>query len=94
VRQGRKELKMKEDQQAEKKKFLRSKKGFLNPGIVRAITFYIITSCVILSVIVCILAIWNFARTDVFWRMIATFTVIAVGSAVFAFVNNIFGIED
>jgi hypothetical protein len=85
---------MKEEQHPEKKKFLRSKKGFLNPRIVRAITFYIITTCVILSVIVCILAIWDFARTDVFWRMIATFSVIGVGSAVFAFVNNIFGVED
>ena len=85
---------MNAEQKPEKKKFLRSKKGFLNARIVRAITFYIITTCVILSVIVCILAIWDFARTDVFWRMIATFSVIAVGSAVFAFVNNIFGVED
>ena len=85
---------MKAEGQTEKKIFLRTRKGFLNPRIVRAITFYIITTCVILSVIVCILAIWDFARTDVFWRMIATFSVIAVGSAVFAFVNNIFGFDD
>ena len=69
-------------------------KGFLNPKIVRAITFYIISACVIFSVLVCILAIWDFAETDSFWRMIATFAVIAVGSAIFAFVNNIFGIDD
>jgi hypothetical protein len=75
------------------KTFIRSGKGFLNPRVVRAVTFYIITTCVILSVIVCILAIWNFARTDAFWRMIATFAVIAVGSAIFAFINNIFGID-
>jgi uncharacterized integral membrane protein len=68
-------------------------KGFLNPRIVRAVTFYIISACIIFSVAVCILAIWNYAKTDVFWRMIATLGVIAIGSAVFAFVNGIFGIE-
>jgi len=69
-------------------------KGFLNPRIVRAVTFYIISACIIFSVAVCILAIWNYAKTDVFWRMIATLGVIAIGSAVFAFVNGIFGIEE
>lgn len=69
----------------------KSGKGFLNSRIVRAITFYIITSCVIASVILCILAIWEFADPDVFWRMLATFFVIAFGSGVFAVINNIFG---
>ncbi len=69
-------------------------KGFLNPKIVRAVTFYIISACIIFSVAVCILAIWNYAKTDVFWRMIATLGVIAIGSAVFSFVNGIFGIEE
>jgi hypothetical protein len=77
-----------------KKRILRSSKGFLNAGLVKAITFYIISLCLIASVIVCILAIWDYAETDAFWRMIATFAVIAVGSAVFAFVNGIFGTED
>ena len=69
-------------------------KGFLNPKVVRAVTFYIISACIIFSVAVCILAIWDYAKTDVFWRMIATLGVIAIGSAVFAFVNGIFGIEE
>ena len=68
--------------------------GFLNAGIVRAITFYVISACIILSVIMCILAIWDYAQTDVFWRMMATFGVIAIGSAVFAFVNGIFGVDE
>ena len=62
---------MKDEQKQEKKKILRPGKGFLNSKAVRSITFYIITACVILSVIVCILAIWDFARTDVLWRMIS-----------------------
>lgn len=78
------------EKQIKKKK----NKGFLNPRIVRAVTFYIISACIIFSVAVCILAIWNYAKTDVFWRMIATLGVIAIGSAVFAFVNGIFGIEE
>ena len=69
-------------------------KGFLNPKVVRAVTFYIISACIIFSVAVCILAIWNYAKTDVFWRTIATLGVIAIGSAVFAFVNGIFGTEE
>ncbi|MEX0648910.1 MAG: hypothetical protein WEA56_11200 [Balneolaceae bacterium] len=71
-----------------------SGRGFLNSRIVRAITFYIITACVISSVILCILAIWDFAKPDVFWRMTATFAVIAFGSGVFAIINNIFGVRE
>ena len=78
------------DEQVNKKKA----KGFLNPKIVRAVTFYIISACIVFSVAVCILAIWNYAKTDVFWRMIATLGGIAIGSAVFAFVNGIFGVEE
>ena len=85
---------MNEEQNPEKKKKARPGKGFLNPKIVKAVTFYIITTCVILSVIVCILAIWDFAKEDVLWRMVATFLVIAMGSALFAFVNYIFGVND
>jgi len=69
-------------------------RGFLNPKLVKGLTFYIISTCIILSAIVCILAIWDYAQTDAFWRMIATFAVIAIGSAVFAFVNGIFHISD
>ncbi len=68
--------------------------GFLDYKKVRAFTFYVISACIILSVVVCILAIWDFAKTHVFWRMMATFAVIALGSAVFAFVNGIFGAND
>lgn len=69
----------------------KTKKGYLNSKVVKAVTFYIITGCVIASVILCILAIWEFADPDVFWRMLATFFVISFGSGVFAFINNLFG---
>jgi hypothetical protein len=66
-------------------------KGFLNPRLVKAFTFYIISACIILSVIISILAIWGSAKPDAFWRMIATLGVIGTGSAIFAFINGIFG---
>ncbi len=67
------------------------KNGFIKSNVVRAVTFYVISTCIFASVFASILAIWNFADPDVFWRLIATFAVIALGSAVFAFVNGIFG---
>jgi hypothetical protein len=85
---------MSDEQNPEKKKISRHGKGFLNPKIVKSATFYIITACIVLSVIACILAIWDFAKKDVFWRMVATFSVIAMGSALFALINNIFGSKD
>ena len=84
---------MENDNNKNVEKISRLKKGFLNPKKVRSFTFYTITACVILSVIVSILAIWDFAKTDAFWRMIATFAVIALGSAIFSFINNVFGSE-
>lgn len=66
-------------------------KGYLNPELVKGISFYIIIACVILSVFVSILKIWDFTKGDVLWRLIATFLVVGVGTAVFSFVNGIFG---
>jgi hypothetical protein len=66
-------------------------KGFFPPHLVRAVTFYIISTCIVASVVVCILAIWDFAKTNALWRLIATFVVVAVGTALFAMVNGIFG---
>ena len=85
---------MDEEQRPVKKRILKSGKGYLNPRVVRALTFYVITICIVLSVIACILAIWDYADKDVFWRMVSTFAVIASGSALFALINNIFGVGD
>jgi hypothetical protein len=68
-------------------------KGFINPRLVKAISFYTITTCIIFSVVMCILAIWEYAEPDIFWRTVATLGVIGVGTAVFAYVNGIFGSE-
>jgi hypothetical protein len=65
--------------------------GYINPRIVKGLAFIIITLCLVISVVACILAIWQFADTDVLWRTIATCCVVAGGAAVFAVVNRVFG---
>jgi len=70
-----------------------SGKGYLNPRLVKACTFYTISTCVGLSTITSILAIWEFTRQDTLWRTISTFAVITLGSAIFAVVNAWFGSE-
>jgi hypothetical protein len=68
-------------------------KGYFPPEIVRAVSFYIISLCIMASVVVCILAIWDFAKKDSLWRLVASFLVIAAGTALFAVVNSICGEE-
>jgi hypothetical protein len=65
--------------------------GFFPPHIVRAVSFYIISFCIAASVVVCILAIWDFTKKDALWRLIASFVVVGAGTALFALVNGIFG---
>jgi uncharacterized membrane protein YqjE len=66
-------------------------KGFFNPKIIKTIAFTLITLCLIGSIVLCIMAIWDYADRDTLWRMIATFGIIGLGSAVFAYINGIFG---
>ena len=72
----------------------RKPKGYFPPHIVRAVSFYIISLCIAASVVVCILAIWDFAKKDSLWRLIASFLVVGIGTATFAMVNGIFGDEN
>ncbi|MDZ4742559.1 MAG: hypothetical protein SGI98_03975 [Verrucomicrobiota bacterium] len=76
------------------KKQAKKPKGFLNPHLVRAVSFYVITGCVIFCVLVSILRIWDFTRGEVLWRLISTFIVVGVGTAIFTFVNEAFGTSD
>ncbi len=66
-------------------------RGFLNPGRVRALSFWITTLCILVSVVACLLAIWEFTGTDVLWRTVATCAVIGGGMIAFAWVNVLFG---
>ena len=67
------------------------RRGFLNPRIIKLFSFMIITVCIVGSVFVSILAIWDFTKSDVWYRSLATLAVIAIGTAIFAVVKEKFG---
>lgn len=69
----------------------RKARGFLNPGKVRAFAFWVISACILISVVACIMAIWEFSERDALWRTIATCVVVAGGCGVFSVVNLSFG---
>ena len=66
-------------------------KGFLNPRTVKLFSFMTMSICIVGSVFVSILAIWDFTKSDVWYRSLATLAVIAIGTAIFALVNEKFG---
>ena len=72
----------------------RASRGFLNPHVVHAVSFWTITACIIIAVLSTILAIWEFTKTDVLWRTVATCAVIGAGTLLFARVNGLFGLDD
>jgi len=71
----------------------RTRRGYLDPHAVHAVAFWIITSCIVIAVVAAILAIWEFTKTDVLWRTVATCLVIGTGTLLFAWVNGLFGNE-
>jgi len=66
------------------------RRGFLNPDVVRAISFWTTSTCILVAVVACLLAIWKFAGSDVLWRTVATCAVIGAGMISFYVVNSIF----
>ena len=69
----------------------RKVRGFLNGRSVKAITFTIISLCIILSMFFSILAIWDFAKQDVLYRTLATLGVVCLGCIIFTIINDRFG---
>jgi len=67
------------------------RRGFLNPRTIKLFSFTTISICIVGSVFVSILAIWDFTKSDVWYRSLATLAVIAIGTAIFAVVNEKFG---
>ena len=68
-----------------------ARRGFLNPGVVRGISFWTTSMCLLVAVAACLLAIWKFTGTDVLWRTVATCAVIGVGTIAFSWVNTAYG---
>lgn len=66
-------------------------KGVVNPQLVRWIAFVIITISLVLCTVLCILAIWDFSKSETIWRAIATFVVVIIATAIFTFVNEKLG---
>jgi hypothetical protein len=70
------------------------RRGFLNPQIVRGVSFWTTSICLLVAVGASILAIWDFAGKDTLWRTVATCVVIGAGTMVFAWINSAFGEAD
>lgn len=66
-------------------------RGLIRPSLVRGLSFATITACIIISVIACILAIWDFTKQDTLWRTVATCVVVAGGMMAFGVVNTLYG---
>jgi len=67
-----------------------SRRGFLNPGLVRSISFWITSAYILVAVFASLLAIWKFAGTDILWRTVATCEVIGSGTVAFSWINVLF----
>ncbi len=66
-------------------------KGVIEPKLVRIISFTVITCSLVACTVLCILAIWDFSKSDSVWRAIATFIVVSVATGIFTFVNEKLG---
>ncbi|MCS6243663.1 MAG: hypothetical protein H2172_07405 [Opitutus sp.] len=66
-------------------------RGYFPPQVIKSISFIIISFCIVASVVVCILAIWDFAKQDALWRLVSSFGVVGIGTALFAKVNGMYG---
>ncbi len=69
----------------------RTRRGFLNPRMVRGLSFWVTSMCILVAVAACLLAIWRFTGTDVLWRTVATCAVVGGGAIAFSWINTLFG---
>ena len=68
-----------------------TRRGFLNPEMVRGLSFWTTSGCLLVAVVACLLAIWEFTGTDILWRTVATCAVIGGGTLAFSWINALFG---
>jgi uncharacterized membrane protein required for colicin V production len=66
------------------------RRGYLNRAMVARFSFWTMTLCVLVAVVVSILAIWEFTGTGALWRTVATCGVIAAGTLAFSWINGLF----
>jgi ABC-type bacteriocin/lantibiotic exporter with double-glycine peptidase domain len=72
------------------KKSKKKKRGYFNQKLVNKIAFYIIITCIVLSVVISNLRVWHVMDPVIFWRLLISLAILAVGSALFAIINGIF----
>jgi hypothetical protein len=72
------------------KKNKKKTRGYFNQKLVKKISFYIIISCIVLSVVISNLRVWQVMDPVIFWRLLISFAILAAGSALFAVINGIF----
>ena len=70
-----------------------SKKYYVNPNKLKKITFIVVSICILIGVIACILSIWKFTGEEFLMRTTSTCVVISGGLIAFCLVNAIFGSE-
>lgn len=72
-------------------KAVQKRRGFINPHLVRTVSFAVLTICILICVFASILAIWSFTKTDALWRTVATCVVISGGMMAFGVINTLYG---
>jgi hypothetical protein len=72
------------------KKSKKKKKGYFNHKRVKAVSFYIIISCIVLAVVISNLRVWQVLDPGIFWQLLISFAILATGSALFTVVNGLF----
>jgi len=66
------------------------KRGYLDRQVVKAFSFWTTSLCILVAVAASLLAIWQFAGTDILWRTVATCAVIGGGTIAFSWINAFF----
>lgn len=66
-------------------------RGILPRKAVRLTCFWVITLSLAAAGVVCILAVWDYAKTDVAWRAAASLGIVVVIMLAFAVLNEAFG---
>ena len=80
---------MANDSQASQQRL--KQRGYLNPRLLKSISFWTTSACILVAVFASLLAIWKFTGTDVLWRTVATCLVIGSGTIAFYWINVLFG---
>jgi len=67
-------------------------KGFINPKIVKLVSFTLVSICLFLCTVLSILAVWDFiVQDDIIWRAFSTMLIVALASWTFNAINERFG---